>query len=145
MSKDVMNERRRAFLGASAVMLSGAVMAGRVSTASSSTQAEAGPEKTPAVIGYPNAKGVKIERVTYPARNLGTSIVANLFLPAYGHRLAEPLFTLARGGPVAPLRSCGSFARAHSLTILTGIASPNRSSRSLAGARTSRFAPRARV
>ena len=36
----------------------------------------------PAVIGYPNEKGVTIERVTYPARNLGTSIVANLFKPA---------------------------------------------------------------
>jgi fermentation-respiration switch protein FrsA (DUF1100 family) len=35
----------------------------------------------PAVIGYPNEKGVTIERVTYPARNLGTSIVANVFKP----------------------------------------------------------------
>ena len=34
------------------------------------------------MIGYPNPKGVTIERVTYPARNLGTSIVANLFKPA---------------------------------------------------------------
>jgi fermentation-respiration switch protein FrsA (DUF1100 family) len=36
----------------------------------------------PAVIGYPSKKGVTIERVTYPARNTGTSIVANLFKPA---------------------------------------------------------------
>lgn len=36
----------------------------------------------PAVIGYPNQKGVTIERVTYPARNIGTRIVANLFKPA---------------------------------------------------------------
>ena len=36
----------------------------------------------PAVIGYPNEKGVTIERVTYPARNMGTTIVANLFKPA---------------------------------------------------------------
>ena len=28
--------------------------------------------KEPAVIGYPNQKGVTIERVTYPARNIGT-------------------------------------------------------------------------
>lgn len=35
----------------------------------------------PAVIGYPNAKGVTIERVTYAARNMGTDIVANLFRP----------------------------------------------------------------
>jgi uncharacterized protein len=27
------------------------------------------------VIGYPNEKGVTIERVTYPARNMGTKIV----------------------------------------------------------------------
>lgn len=38
--------------------------------------------KEPAVIGYPNRTGVTIERVTYPARNMGTAIVANLFKPA---------------------------------------------------------------
>jgi fermentation-respiration switch protein FrsA (DUF1100 family) len=38
--------------------------------------------KEPAVIGYPNEKGVTIERVTYKARNMGTTIVANLFKPA---------------------------------------------------------------
>ena len=38
--------------------------------------------KEPAVIGYPNQKGVTIERVTYPARNTGSGIVANLFRPA---------------------------------------------------------------
>ena len=38
--------------------------------------------KEPAVIGYPNKKGLTIERVTYPARNMGTTIVANLFKPA---------------------------------------------------------------
>jgi fermentation-respiration switch protein FrsA (DUF1100 family) len=43
---------------------------------------KAGNVKMPAVIGYPNEKGVTIERVTYPARNLGTKIVANLFKPA---------------------------------------------------------------
>ena len=37
--------------------------------------------KQPAVIGYPNKKGVLIERVTYQARNMGTNIVANLFKP----------------------------------------------------------------
>jgi hypothetical protein len=36
----------------------------------------------PAVIGYPNEKGVTIERVTYPVRTLGTRIIANLFKPA---------------------------------------------------------------
>ena len=38
--------------------------------------------KEPAVVGYPNHKGVTIERVSYPARNMGTAIVANLFKPA---------------------------------------------------------------
>jgi fermentation-respiration switch protein FrsA (DUF1100 family) len=37
--------------------------------------------KEPAVIGYSNRKGVTIERVTYPARNMGTTIVGNLFKP----------------------------------------------------------------
>ena len=46
-------------------------------TASASTAV-----KEPAVIGYPNQKGVAIERVTYSARNTGTAIVANLFKPA---------------------------------------------------------------
>jgi fermentation-respiration switch protein FrsA (DUF1100 family) len=36
----------------------------------------------PAVIGYPNDKGITIERVTYPVRNMGTSVVGNLFKPA---------------------------------------------------------------
>jgi fermentation-respiration switch protein FrsA (DUF1100 family) len=82
MSRDVINEQRRAFLGASAVVLSGAVMAGRATAASTGATIQAGAVKLPAVIGYPNAKGVQVERVTYPARNLGTSIVANLFKPA---------------------------------------------------------------
>ena len=34
------------------------------------------------MIAYPNQKGVAIERVTYRARNIGTTIVANLFKPA---------------------------------------------------------------
>lgn len=34
------------------------------------------------MIGYLNKKGVTIDRVTYPARNMGTTIVANLFKPA---------------------------------------------------------------
>ena len=39
--------------------------------------------KEPAAVGYPNqVTAVTIERVTYPARNIGTTIVANLFKPA---------------------------------------------------------------
>jgi fermentation-respiration switch protein FrsA (DUF1100 family) len=37
--------------------------------------------RQPAVIGYPNEKGVTIERVSFRARNLGTTIVGNLFKP----------------------------------------------------------------
>jgi len=48
----------------------------------STTFAQSTAVKEPAVIGYPNRNGVTIERVTYPARNMGTSIVANLFKPA---------------------------------------------------------------
>jgi uncharacterized protein len=40
------------------------------------------PAKLRAVIGYPNEKGIMTERVTYPARNMGTTIVGNLFKPA---------------------------------------------------------------
>jgi uncharacterized protein len=36
----------------------------------------------PAVIGYPNDKGVQIERVTYPNLSAQTEIAANLFKPA---------------------------------------------------------------
>src|SRR6266516_5247417 len=48
----------------------------------STTFAQSTAVKEPAVIGYPNRNGVTIERVTYPARNMGTAIVANLFKPA---------------------------------------------------------------
>jgi len=46
------------------------------------TAAASSAVKSPAVIGYANEKGVTIERVTYPARNTGTTIVGNLFKPA---------------------------------------------------------------
>lgn len=48
----------------------------------SSASAQSTAPKEPAVIGYPNEKGITIERVTYPARNMGTTTVANLFKPA---------------------------------------------------------------
>ena len=87
MSKNVINRQRRAFLGTSAVVLSASVM-GRRATAAADVSSQAGAVKMPAVIGYSNAKGVTIERVTYPARNLGTSIVANLFKPRISSRAA---------------------------------------------------------
>jgi len=56
--------------------MSGRLVSGAVAGAS------IGLASPPAVIGYANKKGLPIERVTYPARNLGTTIVANVFKPA---------------------------------------------------------------
>jgi fermentation-respiration switch protein FrsA (DUF1100 family) len=67
-----MNKERRIFLRTS----------GQLVAVASTTSAASAAVKEPAVIGYPNKKGVTIERVTYPARNMGTTIVANLFKPA---------------------------------------------------------------
>lgn len=80
MVDEVINRQRRDFLGASALVLSTAVIGGPVRASPASVQSSA--VKQPAVIGYPNEKGVTIERVTYKARNMGTDIVANLFKPA---------------------------------------------------------------
>ncbi len=63
---------RRNFLRVSGQLVAGA----------SAASAAAAAVKEPAVIGYPNKKGLTIERVTYAARNMGTTIVANLFKPA---------------------------------------------------------------
>ena len=68
MATDVINEQRRAFLGTSAVVLSSAVMGGRAMAAPTAPATQVGTLKMPAVIGYPNDKGITIERVTYPAR-----------------------------------------------------------------------------
>jgi hypothetical protein len=78
MGEDLINKRRRVFLRASAHALSGAALTGAAMAAPYNT----GAVKEPAVIGYPNRKGLIIERVTYLARNMGTTIVANLFKPA---------------------------------------------------------------
>lgn len=75
------NSKRREFLRASGQILSG-VMVASAATASPADTAKPTGVKEPAVIGYPNRKGVTIERVTYAARNMGTTIVANLFKPA---------------------------------------------------------------
>lgn len=78
MGDELINKRRREFLGASAQALSGVVVVGSAMAATPDTPAR----KEPAVIGYANKKGLTIERVTYPARNTGATIVANLFKPA---------------------------------------------------------------
>jgi len=80
MTNQTVDHTRRKFLGGSALVLSGIAAGGTIMSRTASAQSVA--VKEPAVIGYPNKKGVTIERVTYPARNMGTMIVANLFKPA---------------------------------------------------------------
>jgi uncharacterized protein len=82
MADEIVDQKRRAFLGTSVVALSGVVAGGPALARAGTTPAQSTAVKEPAVIGYPNQKGVTIERVTYPARNTGTAIVANLFKPA---------------------------------------------------------------
>jgi fermentation-respiration switch protein FrsA (DUF1100 family) len=75
---------RRRFIGTAIAAIPGAAVLGTGLQASGEASLQsrtAGPVKQPAVIGYPNRKGVMIERVTYKARNLGTDIVANVFTP----------------------------------------------------------------
>jgi uncharacterized protein len=73
VSNEVINETRREFLGTSALVLSGAVFGGSGTAAPHGASAQSHAVKQPAVIGYPNEKGVTIERITYPARNMGTT------------------------------------------------------------------------
>jgi fermentation-respiration switch protein FrsA (DUF1100 family) len=78
---DAFDGQRRKVLGASMIAIAGAATAGLVASGNATAQTP-GPVKQPAVIGYPNEKGVSIERVSYRARNMGTNIVANVFKPA---------------------------------------------------------------
>lgn len=101
MNQESVDEGRREFLGRSAVALSGVVAGGPATARADASLAPPAAVKEPAVIGYPNLKGVTIERVTYPARNLGTAIVANLFKPAGfdpGRRYAAVVVTHPFGG-----------------------------------------------
>ncbi len=85
MSNEILDEGRREFLGASLVAVPGAafVSAGLLASGEASAQTKgAGPAKEPMVIGYPNKKGIQIERVSDPARNMGTEIAAYIFKPA---------------------------------------------------------------
>ena len=65
MANEVINEKRREFLGTSALVLSGAFVGVLTVTAPNPASAQSTAVKQPAVIGYPNEKGVTIERVTY--------------------------------------------------------------------------------
>src|SRR5215212_6171499 len=85
MRNEVLDKGRRDFLGASLVAVPGAAVVGSgllVSGKASAETKDTGPAKEPMVIGYPNKKGIQIERVTYPARNMGTKIAAYIFKPA---------------------------------------------------------------
>jgi hypothetical protein len=82
MIDEVINEKRRELLKASGQFLSGVVVVGSSIATPATASAQSTAVKEPAVIGYPNKKGVTIERASYPARNMGTRIVANLFKPA---------------------------------------------------------------
>lgn len=77
MNRELKARNRRMFPGMSAQTFSGAVFENAVAAPSA-----AGPLREPAVIGYRNTKGVAVERVAYPAGNLGTAILANLVKPA---------------------------------------------------------------
>ena len=83
-NNEIPDEGRRRFIGTAIAAIPGAAMVGTGLLASAEALAQtsaAGPVKQPAVIGYPNDKGVTMERVSYKARNLGTDIVANVFKP----------------------------------------------------------------
>jgi dipeptidyl aminopeptidase/acylaminoacyl peptidase len=83
MNKRVLDDGRRRFIGAS--LLAVPTVAGTRWLAPDKASAQtrsAGPVKHPVVVGYPNKKGIQIDRVTYLARNTGTMIVANVFKPA---------------------------------------------------------------
>ena len=85
MRKKVLNDGRRKFIGASLVAIPGAAVVGSGLLAAGEISAQtkgAGPAKEPMVIGYRNKKGIQIERVTYPARNMDTEIAAYIFKPA---------------------------------------------------------------
>ena len=82
MAEEMIDQERREFLGTSALAVSGVVAGGSFMATPGAASASSSAVKEPAVIGYPNPKGVTIERVSYPARNLGTQIAANLFKPA---------------------------------------------------------------
>lgn len=82
MKDEKFTENRRQFLGMSMATIAGVVTGGSAMAMPSSAPVQSGTVREPAVIGYPDRKGVTIERVAYPARNTGTKIVANLFKPA---------------------------------------------------------------
>jgi fermentation-respiration switch protein FrsA (DUF1100 family) len=89
MNDNPIDQNRRSFLGTSTVAMTGISMAGAALAAMSDpASAQARPVSGPkavegaAVIGHPDFKGVRVERVEYISRNTQTRIAANLFKPA---------------------------------------------------------------
>ncbi len=81
---EILNHKPRRFLGPTIAAIPGIAVAavGLLASEMSAQTNTAGPVKQPMVIGYPNNKGITIERVKYPARNMGADIAAYLFKPA---------------------------------------------------------------
>jgi len=66
-SNEILDKGRRRFIGTAIVAIPGVAVVSTELLASGETSAQtmnAGPVKQPAVIGYPNKKGVTIERVS---------------------------------------------------------------------------------
>ena len=85
MSNEFQDKGRRKFIGASLAAVTGAAVLSSELLASGKASAQtttADSAKAPMVIGYQNKKGIQIERVTYPARNMSTDIAAYIFKPA---------------------------------------------------------------
>jgi hypothetical protein len=74
MANETINDQRRQFLGTSALVLTGAIAGVSSITMPTTASAQFSAAKEPAVVGYPNEKGVTIERVTYKARNMGADM-----------------------------------------------------------------------
>ncbi|WP_122421256.1 alpha/beta hydrolase [Pseudomonas viridiflava] len=75
------DENRRIFIGTSAVALCSVAIASTGLITPSLALAQPAVSSGPAVIGQPDTHDVAIERVTFPNRNNGSHIAANLFKP----------------------------------------------------------------
>lgn len=82
MNDSTSDENRRKFLGTTTVGMCSVLMAGSSLAGPNSVPEQATSSIGQPVLGYPDTKGVKVERVTYHSRNTQTTITANLFKPA---------------------------------------------------------------
>jgi fermentation-respiration switch protein FrsA (DUF1100 family) len=82
MDNQAIDTKRRKFLGTTTATVCGVSLAGAGLVASNQALAKPGSSNSVVVIGNPDMKGIKVERVTYVSRNTHTKIAANLFRPA---------------------------------------------------------------